>query len=86
VGLADAMLLSAVEHFLPFSAAGAAIVMRTVILAAAWYLIAGTVVLMLTSASRTLGPWDMGLPFGMGQRLLAAILRIAEGDADAETD
>jgi hypothetical protein len=118
-GLADAMLLSAVEHFLPFGAAGAAIAAivmrnapelawllpglwqmlvglglfaairflpRTVILAAAWYLIAGAVVLMLTSASRTLGPWDMGLPFGIGQLLLAAILRIAEGDADAETD
>lgn len=118
-GLADTMLLGAIEHFLPFGAAGAviaAILMRnapelawllpglwqmlvglglfaairflprTVMLAAAWYLLAGTVVLMLASTSRTLGPWDMGLPFGIGQLLLAGILRIAEGEADAENE
>ena len=118
-GLADAMLMGAVEHFLPFGAAGAVIAAvlmrnapdlawllpglwqmlvglglfasvrflpRTVILAAAWYLLAGTAVLAFASASRSLGPWDMGLPFGIGQLLLAAILHIAEGEADGQED
>lgn len=116
-GLADAMLWGAVEHFLPFGAAGAVIAAllmrnapelawllpglwqmlvglglfaavrflpRTVILAAAWYLLAGTTVLAFASASRTFGPWDMGLPFGIGQLLLAAMLHIAEGEADGQ--
>ncbi|MCB1513482.1 MAG: hypothetical protein H6876_07930 [Hyphomicrobiaceae bacterium] len=118
-GLADVMLLNAVEHFLPFGAVGAviaAIIMRnapelawllpglwqllvglglfaatrflprTVMLAAAWYLIAGAVVLTLTSSTRGLDPWSMGLPFGVGQLILAVILRNAEGEADAEDE
>lgn len=117
-GLADVMLLNAVEHFLPFGAAGAvfaAIMMRnapelawllpgvwqtlvglglfaanrflprSVIVAAGWYLVSGAVVLALASTTRTLSPWDMGLPFGIGQLILAGILHIAEGEADAET-
>lgn len=117
-GLADAMLLGAVEHFLPIGAAGAviaAILMhlahdtvwllpglwqmliglglfaavrflpRTITIAAAWYFVAGAAVIAFSSDARTLSPWTMGLPFGIGQLLLAAILRVAEGDDDVET-
>jgi hypothetical protein len=112
-GLADVMVLSAVEHFLPFGVAGAviaAIIMRsapelvwllpgiwqiltglglfaairflprTVMLAAAWYFVAGALVLALSCAARTVTPWDMGLPFGVGQLLLAAVLHFAESE------
>ena len=117
-GLADVMLLNAVEHFLPFGATGAviaAIIMtnapefawlmpglwqmlvglglfaavrflpRTVLLAAAFYLCAGAITLALASTARTISPWDMGLPFGLGQLALGVILHIAEKE-DATDD
>ncbi|WP_072388786.1 hypothetical protein [Hyphomicrobium sp. CS1BSMeth3] len=116
-GLADAMLVSAVEHFLPVGAAGAVIAAvlmrladdalwllpglwqmlialglfaavrflpRTIIIAAAWYFVTGATVLALASETRTLSPWSMGLPFGIGQLVLAIILRVAEGGDDVE--
>lgn len=118
-GLADALLFSAFEHFLPVAIAGGtlgAIVIRfapdtawmlpglwqmlvglglfaairflprTILLAAAWYFLAGTAVLMLLAGTRTLSPWAMGLPFGIGQLLLAAILRVAEGGENVEAE
>ena len=57
---------------------------RSVALAGAWYFIAGFIVLLLSSQSHGLSPWTMGLPFVIGQSLLAAILYFASGDADAE--
>jgi hypothetical protein len=57
---------------------------RSVALAGAWYFIAGFTVLLLSSQSHGLSPWTMGLPFAIGQSLLAAILYFASGDADAE--
>jgi hypothetical protein len=57
---------------------------RTVALAGAWYFLAGFAVLWLASATHTLSPWSMGLPFVMGQGLLAAILHFASGEADVE--
>jgi biotin transporter BioY len=53
-------------------------------LAAAWYFVAGFVTLMLASGSHALSPWTMGLPFVIGQLLMAAILHFASGDLDAE--
>lgn len=118
-GLADALLFSAFEHFLPVAMAGiviGAIVMqfapdtawmlpglwqmlvglglfaairflpRTITIAGAWYFLAGAAVLMLLSETRALSPWAMGLPFGIGQLLLAAILRAAEGGEDVEVE
>ena len=115
-GLADAMILNAVEQFLPAGAVGAllALVMgrvspenlwmmpglwqilvslgifaslrslpRGVVLAGAWYLVAGLVVLMVGSETHVLSPWAMGLPFTIGQFLLAAILQRASGEKDA---
>jgi hypothetical protein len=111
-GLADEMLLNAVEHFLPAVAAGAAIgfaiwrfapqaiwmlpglwqmlvsvglfasvrfLPRTVAIAGAWYFVAGMTAFMVSSQTQTLSPWAMGLPFGIGQLLLAAILHLAFG-------
>ena len=115
-GLADAMILNAVEQFLPAGAAGAllALVMarvspenlwmmpglwqilvslgifasvrslpRGVVLAGAWYLVAGLVVLMAAGETQALSPWAMGLPFAGGQFLLAAILQRASGETNA---
>lgn len=116
-GLADAMLVNAVEQFLPACAAGAAIGLvllrfapealwilpglwqvfvslglfaamrslpRTVAWAAAWYFAAGIGVLMLSSQTHALSPWAMGIPFAVGQLLLAAILHFAYGESDGE--
>jgi hypothetical protein len=114
-GLADAMVLNAVEHFLPFGAGGAVIggifarfapeiswllpglwqvilslglfaslrfLPRTIAIAAAWYFVAGAVVLALGCDTRALSPAEMALPFGIGQLLLAVILRLTQGGED----
>ncbi len=58
---------------------------RQVALGGAWYFVAGAAVLMLTSQTRALSPWAMGVPFGVGQFLLAAIFHVAfEGDDDED--
>ena len=54
---------------------------RQVALGGAWYFVAGASVLMLAGQTRMLSPWAMGVPFGVGQFLLAAIIHVAfEGD------
>jgi len=55
---------------------------RTVALAGAWYFVAGFSVLLLASQSRALSPWTMGMPFAIGQLLLAALLHFASGETD----
>jgi hypothetical protein len=57
---------------------------RSVALVGAWYFVAGFAVLILGSISHTLSPWTMGLPFVIGQSLMAALLHIASEDTDAE--
>jgi hypothetical protein len=57
---------------------------RSVALAGAWYFVAGFTVLLLASRSHTLSPWTMGLPFTVGQSLMAAILYVASGETDVE--
>ena len=57
---------------------------RTVALAGAWYFVAGFAVLLLASQSHALSPWTMGLPFVIGQLLMAALLYFASGEEDAE--
>jgi len=116
-GLADAMILNAIEQFLPAGAAGVAIgvvlfefapgslwmlpglwqilvslglfaavrsLPRAVTLAAAWYFVAGVGVLMLSSQTQALSPWAMGIPFAVGQLLLAAILHFAFASSEGE--
>jgi len=57
---------------------------RTVALAGAWYFLSGFAVVVLASQTHTLSPWTMGLPFVIGQAVMAAILHVASGDDDAE--
>jgi hypothetical protein len=57
---------------------------RSVALAGGWYFVAGHVVLLLASQSHGLSPWTMGLPFVIGQSLMAAILYFASEETDAE--
>ena len=57
---------------------------RTVALVGAWYFVAGFAVLILASQSHGLSPWTMGLPFAVGQSLMAAILYVASGETDAD--
>ena len=57
---------------------------RTVAIAGAWYFVSGFVVLLLASGSHALSPWTMGLPFVIGQLLMATIIHFASGESDAE--
>jgi hypothetical protein len=115
-GLADAMLMNAIEQALPAGVAGAAIALvliayapetlwvlpglwqilvalgiaasvrslpRAVAWAAAWYGASGLLVLALSCQTQALSPWAMGLPFLIGQLLLAAILHLAYGGSVA---
>jgi hypothetical protein len=41
-----------------------------------WYLAAGLVCLVIESGSRQLSPWAMGIPFGVGQLLVALTLEL----------
>jgi hypothetical protein len=40
-----------------------------------WYLIAGLTCLVVQSGTKTFSPWTMGIPFGVGQLLVAAVLQ-----------
>jgi hypothetical protein len=55
-----------------------------VALAGAWYFVSGFIVVLIASQSHTLSPWTMGLPFVIGQWLMAAILYFASEGTDAE--
>jgi hypothetical protein len=48
---------------------------RPIIAVGLWYLGAGLVCLALAQGSRTLSPWAMGAPFGVGQWLAAILLQ-----------
>ena len=52
--------------------------------AAAWYLLCGLACLIAASGNHLLSPWAMGVPFGVGQLLIAGILHYSLGGADAE--
>ncbi len=56
---------------------------RAVALAAGWYFVAGCAVLMWAASGPELSPWMMGLPFAVGQLVLAAIIYQSYGDTDA---
>jgi hypothetical protein len=45
-----------------------------------WYLVAGLCCLAAESAARTLSPWAMGIPFGVGQLMVAAVLQFGYGE------
>jgi hypothetical protein len=49
-----------------------------------WYLASGLTCLVILGGSRTLSPWAMGIPFGVGQLLVAAVLQFGARTANAE--
>jgi hypothetical protein len=57
---------------------------RIVALGGAWYFVAGLAGLALASGDHVLSPWLMGLPFVIGQLLMAALLHVASGESCAE--
>ncbi len=57
---------------------------RSVAFAGAWYFLAGFVVFVLASQNHALSPWTMGLPFVVGQGLMATVLYFASEEPDAE--
>jgi hypothetical protein len=46
-----------------------------------WYLAAGLFCLAAAAATRSLSPWLMGIPFGVGQLLVAAVLQFGYGES-----
>jgi hypothetical protein len=52
---------------------------RPMVAAGAWYLLAGLVCIAFGD-NRSLSPWAMGIPYGAGQLLVAAILLFATGE------
>ena len=63
--------------------AGVRVMPRGVALVGAWYLVAGLTVLVVTGEGRTLSPWAMGVPFAVGQGLMALVIRAASEAGDA---
>src|SRR3984885_193647 len=59
---------------------------RAVFVVAAWYLFARLVCLSWAATERTLSPWMMGLPYGIGQLLAAAILQWSETGTDGSSE
>jgi hypothetical protein len=45
-----------------------------------WYLAAGLMCLLVGGVTRTLSPWMMGIPFGVGQLLVAGVLQYGYGE------
>ena len=56
---------------------------RAISLVGAWYFVAGVGVLIISSLDQNLSPWSMGLPFAVGQLLMAATLYLTSGEYDA---
>ncbi|MGA2340028.1 MAG: hypothetical protein ABSF75_09045 [Terracidiphilus sp.] len=56
---------------------------RPMIAAGVWYLVTGLLCLTLKDA-RALSPWAMGIPYGVGQMLVAGILRHNAREANDE--
>jgi hypothetical protein len=115
-GLAQEMIWSAVEQFLPAGVAGGLITAvlleyspeslwmlpglwqivfslgvfaccrflpRAIFAVGIWYLVAGLACLVFAQGDHAFSPWAMGVPYGVGQLLVAAILqRYAAGEAD----
>lgn len=52
---------------------------RAIVWAASWYFACAFVVLVIGAQSNSVGPWMMGVPFGIGQMLAALVLHRAAG-------
>jgi peptidoglycan/LPS O-acetylase OafA/YrhL len=111
-GLADEMIRSAVEQFLPAGVAGALLTAvllryapqslwmlpglwqivfglgvfascrflpRSMLAVGVWYLAAGLCCLAFASGGQAMAPWTMGVPFCVGQLLVAGVLLLDGG-------
>jgi hypothetical protein len=47
---------------------------RQMMVVGIWYLLAGLTCLVVQSGSKTFAPWTMGIPFGVGQLMVAVVL------------
>ena len=115
-GMAQEMIWSAVEQFLPAGVAGGLLTAvlleyspedlwmlpglwqivfslgvfaccrflpRAIFAVGIWYLVAGLACLVFAQGDQAFSPWAMGIPYGVGQLLVAAILqRYAAGESD----
>jgi hypothetical protein len=59
---------------------------RAIALAGVWYFAAGMAVLAIASVDKSLSPWMMGIPFALGQFLVAGILHFAAEKNEADDD
>ncbi len=51
---------------------------KAMALVGGWYLAAGLACIAFAQGPHAFSPWSMGLPFGIGQMLVAAVLRFSE--------
>ena len=49
-----------------------------------WYLAAGLTSFAIAGETGAFSPWVMGIPFGLGQLLMAAVLHLSGGESDGE--
>jgi hypothetical protein len=54
---------------------------RQMFVVGVWYMAAGLYFLAAGSVTQTLLPWAMGIPFGVGQLLVAGVLQFGYGDS-----
>jgi hypothetical protein len=57
---------------------------RQTTLVGIWYLIAGLTCLALQSGTKSFSPWTMGIPFGVGQLLVAGVLHYGFEESNEE--
>jgi hypothetical protein len=55
---------------------------RQMLAVGVWFLATGALCLTAGITERALSPWEMGFPFGIGQLLLAAVLKFGYREAD----
>ena len=54
---------------------------KWMVVVGAWYIATGLVCIALAQGPHALSPWAMGLPFGVGQMLVAGVLRFSGAEA-----
>jgi hypothetical protein len=59
---------------------------RQMVAVGVWFLATGTLCLTTGMGARALSPWEMGFPFGIGQLLIAAILKFGFREPEADED
>ncbi len=57
---------------------------RQTMLVGIWYLIAGLTCLAVQSGTKSFSPWTMGIPFGVGQLLVAGVLHYGFEESNEE--